>query len=148
MFHRNRVKTTTKPKPLDAETRLKIFMDANSNEARNDTNSLLLLCVYETKDGVCDKPSDYYLHNRPDKAGSAGSSFHHFVRGPRIEQNKATLIEADGLREFDGKHCISCGEEYSAKNVFTPAGWGEIRISGFCERCFDEAWAEPEDDNE
>lgn len=37
---------------------------------------------------------------------------------------------------------ISCGEEYSDKNIFSQAGWGEAKISGFCERCFDASCGE------
>ena len=33
--------------------------------------------------------------------------------------------------------CISCGEPFSEKNVFSQAGWAETRISQTCERCFD-----------
>lgn len=42
--------------------------------------------------------------------------------------------------------CISCGEEFSEKNVFTPAGWREIYISGMCEKCFDKACSDDNDD--
>jgi len=38
--------------------------------------------------------------------------------------------------------CIHCGEPFSAKNVFTQAGWRETRISGYCEACFDLLFAE------
>lgn len=34
--------------------------------------------------------------------------------------------------------CISCGEPFSNKNVFTREGLAEIKISGMCEVCFDE----------
>ena len=44
--------------------------------------------------------------------------------------------------------CVICGEPFTEKNVFTEAGWREIRISGFCEVCFDRATLEVEEDNE
>lgn len=42
-----------------------------------------------------------------------------------------------GFREKDGKHCIDCGAEFSAENIFTRDGAREATISGLCERCFD-----------
>jgi hypothetical protein len=47
-----------------------------------------------------------------------------------------------GFRQKDGKHCIDCGAEFSALNVFTRDGAREASISGLCESCFD---AMPED---
>ena len=41
--------------------------------------------------------------------------------------------------------CISCGELFSDENVFTEAGWREVKISCMCEECFDELF-EDEDD--
>ena len=33
--------------------------------------------------------------------------------------------------------CVACKEPFSAKNVWTPAGWREIEISQMCEECWD-----------
>lgn len=41
--------------------------------------------------------------------------------------------------------CVSCGQPFTDKNVFTNAGWRETRISQTCEKCFDELF-EDEDD--
>jgi hypothetical protein len=34
--------------------------------------------------------------------------------------------------------CVNCKQPFSDKNTFTPAGWRETKISGFCEHCWDE----------
>lgn len=39
--------------------------------------------------------------------------------------------------------CKDCKQPFSEKNVFTEAGWREVRISGLCEGCWDEMFAEP-----
>lgn len=44
--------------------------------------------------------------------------------------------------EVRGMSCIECGEPFSSKNVFTPEGWAETRISGMCESCFDNLFKE------
>lgn len=40
--------------------------------------------------------------------------------------------------------CLSCGATFTPENVHTAAGWRETQISGMCEDCFDELFAEPE----
>ena len=42
--------------------------------------------------------------------------------------------------------CIHCGEAFSNKNVFTREGMAEIAISGMCEVCFDELFANLEEE--
>lgn len=44
--------------------------------------------------------------------------------------------------------CLACGEAFTAKNAHTAAGWRETQISGMCEDCFDELFAEPEGDDD
>lgn len=44
-------------------------------------------------------------------------------------------------------HCVRCSQLFSDANVKTEAGWKEIKISGFCELCWDKLFAEPEDEN-
>lgn len=34
--------------------------------------------------------------------------------------------------------CVSCGQPFSAQNVYSVLGWKETQISGYCECCFDE----------
>lgn len=59
----------------------------------------------------------------------------------------------DGLaREVFGRapsdvpgKCIACCCPFNEHNVFTEAGWRETKISGLCEKCFDEICKE--DDN-
>ncbi|MCS6455975.1 hypothetical protein NX868_10415 [Burkholderia thailandensis] len=46
---------------------------------------------------------------------------------------------------LDSGVCISCGQPFTAANVFTDAGRREVRISQTCEKCFD-ALFEDEDD--
>lgn len=36
------------------------------------------------------------------------------------------------------KVCLYCGKPFSSENVFTKEGWAEIKISGVCEKCFDD----------
>lgn len=38
-------------------------------------------------------------------------------------------------------HCRSCKQPFSPDNVFSAAGWRETAISGICESCFDDMWA-------
>ncbi len=40
--------------------------------------------------------------------------------------------------------CVRCREPFSEANTWTPAGWRETRLSGLCERCFDEVTREPD----
>lgn len=42
------------------------------------------------------------------------------------------------MENFETNKCIDCGEEFSNNNVFTEAGWKETKISGLCEKCFDD----------
>lgn len=48
-------------------------------------------------------------------------------------------------QRLDSGVCISCGQPFTADNVFTEAGRREVRISQTCERCFD-ALFDGEDD--
>lgn len=38
--------------------------------------------------------------------------------------------------------CTSCREHFSEDNVHTSDGWKETQISGMCENCYDELFAE------
>lgn len=40
--------------------------------------------------------------------------------------------------------CLRC-EEFAQPRCYSPAGWKEFGISGVCEVCFDEMFADPED---
>lgn len=42
------------------------------------------------------------------------------------------------------KFCLRCHEAFSEDNVRTPNGWRETQISGYCEDCWDEIFAEEE----
>lgn len=47
----------------------------------------------------------------------------------------------------DATTCAFCHEKFEmGKNVFTEEGKRETQISGMCERCFDDATKEPEED--
>ena len=63
-----------------------------------------------------------------------------------LQDIQAQCRDLAGWKPMDGKHCVQCGEVYSAKNVYTTDGWKETRITGLCERCFDEN--SPPDDDE
>lgn len=34
--------------------------------------------------------------------------------------------------------CIACKNPFTDENVYSSAGWRETRISGMCEKCFDD----------
>lgn len=46
--------------------------------------------------------------------------------------------------QIPGK-CRRCKQAFSDKNVFTPAGWRETKITGICEKCFDEVCGDEEE---
>lgn len=48
------------------------------------------------------------------------------------------VIELKSRHNKNPDYCVSCGEKFSDKNVFTKAGWKETEISGICEKCWDE----------
>lgn len=59
-----------------------------------------------------------------------------------------TAYRPKSFEEFKGildtgnfilSYCMSCHQEFSSLNVFSPTGWRETQISGLCEKCFDEA---------
>lgn len=79
-----------------------------------------------------------FAEQLPDNAEFVREQLVEMERAPKVNEALGNVRKAIGLREFDGKHCINCGEEYSDKNMFTAAGWSEAKISGFCEKCFDE----------
>lgn len=43
--------------------------------------------------------------------------------------------------------CIECKQPFSDKNTFTVDGWAETKISRMCEKCFDELFAEEDDED-
>ncbi|WP_186260437.1 hypothetical protein [Burkholderia gladioli] len=60
-------------------------------------------------------------------------------------QTVRAMLPAEFQARLDAGVCISCGQPFSAANVFTEAGAREVRISQTCERCFD-ALFEGQDD--
>lgn len=44
------------------------------------------------------------------------------------------------------KHCMLCSSQFGIDNVHTAAGWAETQISGTCEECWDELFADEEED--
>lgn len=48
------------------------------------------------------------------------------------------------INYYTEDHCVQCGEAFSNDNVFSQAGWKETKLSGLCERCFDDAFREAE----
>ena len=44
--------------------------------------------------------------------------------------------------------CVSCKQVFSHLNVKTPLGWKETKISGMCENCWDEMFADDDSDGE
>ena len=41
--------------------------------------------------------------------------------------------------------CYVCKQPFTEANVFTEAGWNEVRISQMCEACFDGLFADEAD---
>lgn len=63
---------------------------------------------------------------------------------PGLQALQDELAREAGLHpenRAEGK-CVKCGEPFSEKNVFTKAGMKETMISGLCEKCWDEIFAE------
>lgn len=52
-------------------------------------------------------------------------------------ENGLNIIELRNKHLNNPDYCISCGEKFSDKNVFTELGWKETKISGMCEKCWD-----------
>ena len=61
---------------------------------------------------------------------------------PRPISSEAFLKDHDRMRFKD---CVSCRKPFSDLNVKTPLGWKETQISGMCETCFDNLFADKED---
>lgn len=52
-----------------------------------------------------------------------------------------------GYSRRNGHNCVRCSDAFTNANVYTAAGWRETKLSGLCERCWDEVFAEePEGD--
>ena len=49
-------------------------------------------------------------------------------------------LRANGALRFHG--CVSCCEPFDEENTKTPLGWVETQISGMCESCFDQLFAD------
>lgn len=63
----------------------------------------------------------------------------------KIRAEAAGTSEAEILkREEEGK-CFECAETFSDQNVFTDAGWRETKLSGMCEKCWDNLFKDAED---
>lgn len=43
--------------------------------------------------------------------------------------------------------CINCKSAFNESNTFTKEGWAETQISGMCEKCFDEAFEEVDEED-
>ena len=56
-------------------------------------------------------------------------------------------MRAEARKAAETGICWRCHQPFSDKNTHTEAGWGETRISGMCEDCFDEVCREPDDDD-
>lgn len=65
--------------------------------------------------------------------------------GVNLQALKDELAEkAFGGGPVEAGHCRRCRSQFTTKNVFTLAGWKETEISGICEKCWNELWAEDE----
>jgi hypothetical protein len=57
---------------------------------------------------------------------------------PESQADYAKLREQGGLRHLA---CRLCAKPFTAENVQTSEGWRETQISGYCEACFTEVFA-------
>lgn len=60
------------------------------------------------------------------------------------ELNKI-LSDLDIKFKLNPNKCVFCEEDFSSKNIFTKLGWKESKISGICEKCFEEAFKDNND---
>jgi hypothetical protein len=63
------------------------------------------------------------------------------IKGGWLPENQADYTK---LREQCGLHYLACGlcaKPFTEGNVQTPEGWRETQISGCCETCFTEIFA-------
>lgn len=64
-----------------------------------------------------------------------------------ISDEEKEFIDSLGVAKFYKKanenpdRCIICNEPFTDKNVFTPSGWKETKISCICEKCFDKMFS-------
>lgn len=93
-----------------------------------------------TEDGVSVPFPSWEAWNRI-RSGEGWPGFPH----ERAEYESQRAFAAENVRYTA---CVSCKERFSDANCHTQAGWQETQISGLCERCFDEATAEPEEQEE
>jgi hypothetical protein len=61
---------------------------------------------------------------------------------PKTEQ------EFNQMPQKKHTHCIKCGAGFSSINTYSPLGWRETQISGWCESCFDEEFPEEPEEGE
>lgn len=66
------------------------------------------------------------------------------LRGNLLPQSQAEfeLLLADGNATF--KKCCNCNHDFAGR-THTLLGWQETQISGWCEECFDDAFAEDDE---
>lgn len=58
------------------------------------------------------------------------------LRGNYLPDSEKDFEENIGKKRMY-TYCVHCNKVFTDDNVFTPAGWRETQISGFCEICFD-----------
>lgn len=63
-------------------------------------------------------------------------------RSKPVENFLDNLAQAGEIDRNDTTKCIHCKQPFTDKNVFTADGWAEVKISGCCEKCFDEMFGE------
>jgi hypothetical protein len=64
------------------------------------------------------------------------------VTGKLLPESQADFerLKEDHLLHFT--NCKICGEAFGGQNTDSSAGWIESQISGICEHCWDEIFAE------
>lgn len=69
------------------------------------------------------------------------------LTGPDLAEFKANLTKTLHGETAPGC-CVSCKDQFGPANVFTAAGWRETQLSGMCERCWDETFADEDDEQD
>lgn len=62
--------------------------------------------------------------------------------GKQLPENFEELQQLASEGKLARRSCFTCGKPFTPDNVRTAPGWRETQISGACETCFDQMFAE------
>ena len=75
----------------------------------------------------------------------AQGKYKHFRPTSFLEFNIAYRYNPSALNFLT---CIKCSCEFKESNTHSIAGWKETQISGFCEDCYDDIFAEDKENED